>query len=155
MLSGYGPLLLLASAYAASVIARAVENNAGQGILSGAPAHDREEDGLSEENRYWFEEVPERQRYWVLVSWGMPPKRAAAGEDLDLPNELVSEAKEIERNVRAEKVFGITPDEARKIRREALARNERMDVIGYAPGVVSDPWWSDVNNRWIHEVGRE
>ncbi len=70
MLSGYGPLLLLASTYAASVIASAVQNTAGQGILSGAPAHDHEEDGLSEENRYWFEEVPEGQRDWVLVVVG-------------------------------------------------------------------------------------
>jgi hypothetical protein len=111
------------------------------------------------EERYWFEEVPEEQRYWVLVHWGMSPKREAEWaegmEDLELPDEFVREAREIEQDEHAAKVFGITPEKSRKIRRDARATKERMDAIGYAPGVVSDAWWSGVEYKWIHAAGRE
>jgi hypothetical protein len=46
VVSGYRSRLLLASTIAASVIASAVESQPGWGILSGAPTHYREEDGL-------------------------------------------------------------------------------------------------------------
>ena len=40
----------------------------------------REEEAMGEE-LYWFEEVPEEQRYWFLAPYGQPVTQEADQED--------------------------------------------------------------------------
>jgi hypothetical protein len=108
-----------------------------------------------DEKHYWFEQVPEEQRYWIVAPWGKPPNREEKGDDLDLPGEFVAELKELEQAVRTENLFELKPDKAREVHAEARALKTRMDAVGYAPGLVSDEWWIDVVDRWIHDEGNE
>ena len=93
-----------------------------------------------DENRYWFEEVPEDERYWFLVQWG-PPRSMEVEEE--------AKAKKDERRSRPR-----TPEreEARKRVRGLI---ERADAVGFAPKALSPPWWAEVEPRWIHRYGPE
>ena len=89
------------------------------------------------EERYWFEDVPEEHRYWFIVQWGMPP------------------AMESEENKEAKGVRSVIALEDPEAYERSLKVDRRMKEIGYAPGLLDPPLWSDLENRWEHKEGPE
>ncbi len=100
--------------------------------------------------RYWFEEVPEDRRYWFLVPWGPSPREEAEREDSEFPPELQTELRDIEAEVRSERVFGTTGPEARASRRRIKDLRKRMEDVGYGANAFSVPWWLEIQPKWEH-----
>jgi hypothetical protein len=106
------------------------------------------------EKRYWFEGVPEAERYWFVAPWPAPSGWQEEGSESELPGELGAELAEREQEIRGEVVFGLEPEKVREIR----ALQKRMDAIGYAPGFVSaasGEGFGDIVDRWVHDEGKE
>jgi hypothetical protein len=108
-----------------------------------------------EPQRYWFEEVPEEQRYWFLVPWGPSLSQEAEREDSVFSPEEQDELEEIERRINFAEVFGITEAEVRELDRQKKERSERMEAVGYAPRALSVPWWSEVHTKWEYHQDLE
>jgi hypothetical protein len=108
-----------------------------------------------EPQRYWFEEVPEEQRYWFMVPWGPSPREEADREDSMFSPEEGAELEELEGQLKNAKAFGITVSEARELRRQARERTARMDAVGFAPLALSVPWWPEVQPKWVHRQDPE
>jgi len=104
------------------------------------------------ENPYWFEDVPEEQRYWFVTQWERPPAWEAQGTEPP-PGISRTELENIEEEVRAETFWDIPREEVHKIRE----LTERMEASEFRPGAVSsqDPWWGELEGKWLHEEGRE
>jgi hypothetical protein len=91
------------------------------------------------EELYWFENVPEENRFYFITQWGMPrsveeearrwKEKAATGL---LPPGLTSEDMERIEEIR-----------------------HREDVAGFSAGAFSPPWWPEAEFPWIHQEGRE
>jgi len=77
---------------------------------------------------YDFERIPEDERFYFLVQGGDydPWEDQAA---------LLSPA------------LGIDEEQIEEIK----ARDKRMKEIGYSPGSLDPPWWSDCEGHVIHE----
>ncbi|MBV9454100.1 MAG: hypothetical protein JOZ19_08295 [Rubrobacter sp.] len=82
----------------------------------------------------------------------MLPKAEAEQEGEQIPPELKTELEDIDEDVRAETVFGITDLDAVRRAREM---KRRWDAAGYAPGALSPPWWPEAENKWVHAKGAE
>jgi hypothetical protein len=83
---------------------------------------------MSEKRRYWFEDVPEDQRFYFLVQY---PE-----------GEPEAEEKETEIMQRAS-VFGVDPEKIEELDHMAKV----MAEIGFAPNALSPTHWSDVEDR--------
>lgn len=108
------------------------------------------------EELFWFEEVPEDQRYWFVTQWGLSPAREEELEaerqrqDDELPPGLsTTELTEMERAITSASVFGGTPEEAREKHRKMRELLERMDAAEFRPEPVSaqDVMWTTLT-RW-------
>jgi hypothetical protein len=105
------------------------------------------------EQSYWFEEVPEEERYWFLAPWGMSPKRRgereAQREEIGLSTEDETALRNVEVDMRLAKVFGISEQEAGETRKRHAEIHERMVEAGYGAAALVIPWWSDVQPRLL------
>ncbi len=104
--------------------------------------------------RYWFEEVPEEQRYWFLVPWGSTPREEAEQEDDVFSPEEQNELGDIEAEVRSEQVFGTIDPDFREQRRRFRETLKRMEEVGYGANALSIPWWPEVV-KYSHAEGIE
>jgi hypothetical protein len=105
---------------------------------------------VEDTQRYWFEEVPEEQRYWFLVPSGRTRREEAEREDAWLSPELEASLRDIETDVRADTVFGTTGDSIREIRKENEEPRKRMNEVGYGYSALSIPWWLEAL-KWEHK----
>jgi hypothetical protein len=103
-----------------------------------------------EPQRFPFEEIPEEHRYWFLVPWGPSPREEAEREDSVLSAEVQDELEETERSIRHAKVFGVTEAEAREVVRRTMEPRKRLEEVGFAPNAMSEPWWLEIQPRWVH-----
>ncbi len=90
------------------------------------------------EDPYWFEEVPEEQRYWFLVQWGTPrsAEQWAEREPSQPPP-------------------GVDPEEFQERLTRMQEIMQRAGAVGYAPAALSPPWWTEAELRWEHDEGPE
>jgi len=102
---------------------------------------------------FWFEEVPEEQRYWFLVHAGASFREEAELDDA-IPGDLRAELQDVDAAVRHEEAFGAPAREARERVRRAREARERKDAAGYGPETLSIPWWPEVV-KYFHEEGVE
>ena len=58
------------------------------------------------EERYWFEEVPEEQRYWFLAPYGPPASQEAERRDTEFPSHLESEFENTQDERTPKSLFG-------------------------------------------------
>lgn len=80
------------------------------------------------EERYWFEDVPEDQRYWFLTQWGMPPNLE------DPPQRQQTPPAGLEEEVAQIEAF-----------------KERADAVGFGVSALSPPWWTEAGSKWVHD----
>src|SRR4051794_9247708 len=99
-------------------------NRTGALIRGSGPFIKSKEVPMNEKRRYWFEDVPEEQRFYFLVQY-------AEGE-LESKGEGQGE-------MRQRSVFEPTP-EIEEIHR-------RQHEIGFVPETLSAPIWADVQDR--------
>lgn len=108
------------------------------------------------EKRFWFEEVPEEERYWFLAPSGTVPsleaKREAKLEESGLTSQDADELRNIARDVHHERVFGGTEEEPAKVRKEIDQIRERIEAVGYGDQALELPSWPLVR-WWAHEEG--
>lgn len=91
-----------------------------------------------DEQQFWFEEVPENERYWFLVQWGPPPSR---------------DAEQDERQLSEEPEVGPSRSELREARSRVSALIERAEALGFVPSALSPPYWIEIEPRWVQELG--
>ena len=69
------------------------------------------------EQRFWFEEVPEEQKYWSLAQRGTPPsvedKRAAESAQTGISPQEEADLGDIEKDIRSASVSGMSEHEVR------------------------------------------
>jgi len=108
------------------------------------------------EGPYWFEEVPEEERYWFLAPWGVSPvqqaEREARREELEVSREDGAELRNTESDVRLARVFGMTEDRARKLREEVAGINKRIELARYGERALDGHRWGAV---WSYEHKEE
>ncbi len=101
------------------------------------------------EARFWFEEVPEDQKYWFLSQSGKAPsleaKREAQLRESGLTSQDANDLQDIASDIQHASVFRSTEEEARKIREEVRERFERMEAIGYGDQDLEVPYWPVVH----------
>jgi hypothetical protein len=91
------------------------------------------------EERYWFEEVPEGDRFYYITEWGMP-RRAE------------EEARQWEEKTSSETLPpGITAQDVERV--DEIRRRE--DAVDFSSGALSPPWWPEAQFSWIHQEGPE
>jgi hypothetical protein len=114
----------------------------------------RREKGIGQQvedtQRYGFEEIPEEQRYWFLVSGVRTPSEEAGQENAWLPPEMEASLRDIETDVQADRVFGTTGDKIREIRKKNEETRKRMNEVGYGYNALSIPWWPEAY-KWEHK----
>lgn len=104
------------------------------------------------EHRYWFEEVPEEDRYWFLAPSGMPPRLEAELRESGLTPQDAADLQDIERTVDCGSVFDRV--DAGRARRDVVETRKRMEAVGYDSLALEPPWWPMVR-PWVHEQGHE
>jgi len=108
--------------------------------------------------RYWFEEVPEEERYWFLAPVGVPKsmeeRREAEARAIGLNPQEAEQLRAVESDLRHARVFGKTEDKARKLREEVEEVDRRVRAAGYGDVALSVPWWPEAL-YWEHRNGPE
>ena len=105
------------------------------------------------EEQYWFEEVPEEQRYWFLAPYGQSVRQEADQEDAEFPPDLRSELENI-RDERQARVFGMNTEQYLEKKKAASERLKRMAEVGFGPLALSDPAWPETP-KWVYRQGKE
>jgi len=107
------------------------------------------------EHRYWFEEVPEEERYWFLAPSGTLPslraKREAAARESGLTPQDAGELKNVESDIHHASVFRLSEEQARRIREESAEMRNRIDAVGFGDQALEPPAWPTVIHQYIEE----
>ena len=105
---------------------------------------------MTEDERYWFEDVPEEGRYWAVVQMGVPQSRADETDLGAVEESIGPHAEEVEEFMRRAEAVGFAPVAiepelvktnlaeyalvlytSRKAAEEELRRIEERDPEGY------------------------
>lgn len=107
------------------------------------------------EHRYWFEEIPEEERYWFLAPSGPLPsfqaRRDSEAQESGLTPQDAEDLRNVESDIQHASVFHSSEEQARKIREETAEMRERLGAAGYGDLALEPPAWPTVFAQDVEE----